>query len=84
MFLYWVRTTNKIITSLVRALPENIALGLQQPRKLGRCFDRRQYFPVKPSSTGYYCIKINLNAVLGVSGSIPAPFKLEFVALLKT
>ena len=32
----------------MRALPENIALGLQRPRKLGRYYDRRQYFQVKP------------------------------------
>ena len=36
----------------------NCKLGLQRPRKLGRYFECGQYFPVKPSSTGYYCIII--------------------------
>ena len=33
-FNVFARSTNTIITSFVRALPENIALGLQRPRKL--------------------------------------------------
>lgn len=42
----------------VQALPENIGLGLQRPCKLFFYFDGGQYFPVKPSPTGYYCINI--------------------------
>ena len=57
-FNVFARSTNTIITSFVRALLENIALGLQRPRKIGCYFERRQYFPVKPSSTGYYCITL--------------------------
>ena len=33
-FNVFAQSTNTIITSFVRALPENIALGLQRPRKL--------------------------------------------------
>ena len=33
-FNVFARSTNTIITSFVRALPENIALGQQRPRKL--------------------------------------------------
>ena len=35
--------TSICLIYLVRGLSENIALGLQQPRKLGRYFDRGQY-----------------------------------------
>ena len=43
-------------TTKIRALPENIALVLQRRRKLGRYFDRGQYFPVK---RGYHCIIVD-------------------------
>ena len=51
---------NVFVLSLVNkfclGFTENVALGLQHPRKLARYFDCEQYFPVEPLSTGYYCI----------------------------
>ena len=45
----------------MRALPENIALGLQRPRKLGRYFDRGQYFLVSPHQLVVIVLKLQRN-----------------------